>query len=625
MKTTKCLLLLVFVQLGTLYHSFAQKPDIQRINPTNWWVGMKNPYLQILVYGKNIGTTNVSLKPYVGVKLKKTQTVENPNYIFVELDISKIAKPGNLQLIFNNGKESSTVNYEIRLRTAKPQAVTQADVVYLLMPDRFANGDESNDTYEDMNDTQADRKSPWLRHGGDLQGIIDHLDYFNELGVTALWLTPIIENNTLQTNEGGTLRSSYHGYHFTDHYQIDRRFGGNAGYKKLIEEAHKKGIKIVQDAVYNHVGEDAWLVKDLPTKNWLHNWDKYTNTSYKDQPLIDVNGSKFDKKVTEEGWFTSFLPDLNQKEPLLANYLIQHALWTIEYFNIDAWRIDTYIYNDMEFMNRCNKAILDEHPNMLLFGESAVNTVISQAYFTKNNLTIPFKCNLPSSCDFQVQGAINAALKENFGWNEGVNRLYTTLAQDLVYQNPEKLVPFVENHDNDRYFSVIGEDFNKYKLGLTWLYTIRGVPQMYYGTEFLMKNFKNPTDAEVRKDFPGGFRTDVENKFSASGRNAQENEAFEFNKKILNYRKTSEALTKGKFMQFTPFDGGVYVYFRYTEKQTVMVVSNTKSTESIVPTANFAEITKSAKSAKNIMTGETINDISNIKVPAMTALIIELK
>jgi glycosidase len=625
MKTTKCLLLLVFVQLGTLYHSFAQKPDIQRINPTNWWVGMKNPYLQILVYGKNIGTTNVSLKPYVGVKLKKTQTVENPNYIFVELDISKIAKPGNLQLIFNNGKESSTVNYEIRLRTAKPQAVTQADVVYLLMPDRFANGDESNDTYEDMNDTQADRKSPWLRHGGDLQGIIDHLDYFNELGVTALWLTPIIENNTHQTNEGGTLRSSYHGYHFTDHYQIDRRFGGNAGYKKLIEEAHKKGIKIVQDAVYNHVGEDAWLVKDLPTKNWLHNWDKYTNTSYKDQPLIDVNGSKFDKKVTEEGWFTSFLPDLNQKEPLLANYLIQHALWTIEYFNIDAWRIDTYIYNDMEFMNRCNKAILDEHPNMLLFGESAVNTVISQAYFTKNNLTIPFKCNLPSSCDFQVQGAINAALKENFGWNEGVNRLYTTLAQDLVYQNPEKLVPFVENHDNDRYFSVIGEDFNKYKLGLTWLYTIRGVPQMYYGTEFLMKNFKNPTDAEVRKDFPGGFRTDVENKFSASGRNAQENEAFEFNKKILNYRKTSEALTKGKFMQFTPFDGGVYVYFRYTEKQTVMVVSNTKSTESIVPTANFAEIIKSAKSAKNIMTGETINDISNIKVPAMTALIIELK
>jgi len=625
MKTPKQLLLLVFVQLGLALPCFAQKPDIQHINPTNWWVGMKNQNLQILVYGKNISKAKVSLKPYAGVKLLKTQKVENPNYIFVDLEITKAAKAGNLQFIFENGTESSTVNYELRLRTAKPQTVSQADVVYLLMPDRFANGDESNDKYDEMFDTQADRKSPFLRHGGDLQGIINHLDYFNELGVTALWLTPIIENNTHQTNEGGSMRSSYHGYHFTDHYQIDRRFGGNNGYQKLINEAHKKGIKIIQDAVYNHVGEDAWFVKDLPSKSWLHNWDKYTNTSYKDQPLIDVNGSKYDKKVTEEGWFTSFLPDLNQKDPLLANYLIQHALWTIEYFNIDAWRIDTYIYNDMEFMNRCNKAILDEHPNMLLFGESAVNTVVSQSYFTKNNLNIPFKCNLPSSCDFQVQGAINTALKENFGWNEGVNRLYTTLSQDLVYQNPEKLVPFVENHDTDRYFSVIGEDFNKYKLGLTWLYTVRGVPQMYYGTEFLMKNFKNPSDAEVRKDFPGGFKGDTENKFTAAGRNVQENEAFDFNKKLLNYRKTSEALTKGKFMQFTPFDGGIYVYFRYTDKQTVMVVSNTKNTDSSVPTANFAEVIKGAKSAKNIMTGEVLNDITNIKVPAMTALILELK
>lgn len=625
MKTPKQLLLLVFVQLGLALPCFAQKPDIQRINPTNWWVGMKNQNLQILVYGKNISKAKVSLKPYAGVKLLKTQKVENPNYVFIDLDITKAAKAGNLQFIFENGTESSTVNYELRLRTAKPQTVSQADVVYLLMPDRFANGDESNDKYDEMFDTQADRKSPFLRHGGDLQGIINHLDYFNELGVTALWLTPIIENNTHQTNEGGSMRSSYHGYHFTDHYQIDRRFGGNNGYQKLINEAHKKGIKIIQDAVYNHVGEDAWFVKDLPSKSWLHNWDKYTNTSYKDQPLIDVNGSKYDKKVTEEGWFTSFLPDLNQKDPLLANYLIQHALWTIEYFNIDAWRIDTYIYNDMEFMNRCNKAILDEHPNMLLFGESAVNTVVSQSYFTKNNLNIPFKCNLPSSCDFQVQGAINTALKENFGWNEGVNRLYTTLSQDLVYQNPEKLVPFVENHDTDRYFSVIGEDFNKYKLGLTWLYTVRGVPQMYYGTEFLMKNFKNPSDAEVRKDFPGGFKGDTENKFTAAGRNAQENEAFDFNKKLLNYRKTSEALTKGKFMQFTPFDGGIYVYFRYTDKQTVMVVSNTKNSESVVPTANFAEVMKGSKSAKNIMTGEVLNDMSNINVPAMTALILELK
>ncbi|WP_435355084.1 glycoside hydrolase family 13 protein [Emticicia sp. SJ17W-69] len=625
MKLNKLSILLVFVQLGLSLYAFSQKPDIQRIDPSNWWVGMKNPNLQILVYGKNIATSNLSLKPYSGVKLKKIQKVENPNYLFIDLEIAKNTKAGKLQFTVGNTQGSTKIDYELRNRTAKPQAVTQSDVVYLLMPDRFANGDESNDKFANMNDPEADRKSPWLRHGGDLQGVIDHLDYFKELGVTALWMTPIIENNTHQSNEGGTMRSSYHGYHFTDHYQIDKRFGGNEAYLKLIGAAHKKGIKIVQDAVYNHVSEDAWFNKDLPSKTWIHHWDKYTNTSYKDQPLFDVNGSAYDKKVTSDGWFTAFLPDLDQKDPLLANYLIQHALWTIEYFNIDSWRIDTYIYNDMEFMNRCNKAILDEHPQMLLFGESAVNTPISQAYFTRNNLNIPFKCNLPAGCDFVVQGAINSSLNEDFGWTNGVNRLYQTLAQDIVYQNPEKLVPFVENHDTDRFFSVIGEDFNKYKIGLTWLYTLRGIPQMYYGTEFLMKNFKNPTDAEVRKDFPGGFKGDAENKFTAAGRNAKENEAFDFNKKLLNYRKTSEALTKGKFKQFTPFDNGIYVYFRYTDKQTVMVVSNTKKSEASFSTENFAEVIKGAKSAKNIMTGEVLNDISNLKVPAMTAVILELK
>ncbi len=625
MKLAKLLFLLVFVQLGIRQSTIAQNIDIQKVNPTNWWVGMKNPKLQILVYGKNIASSQVMLKSYPFVKLQGITKAENPNYLFLNLEIGKSAKAGQLEFIFKQNKASKSMFFPIENRWAKPQTMSQSDVVYLLMPDRFSNGDSSNDKFEDMFDTQADRKSPWLRHGGDLKGVMNHLDYFKELGVTALWFTPVIENNTHQSNENNTMRSSYHGYHFTDHYTIDRRFGGNEAYKKLIAEAHQKGIKIVQDAVYNHVGEDAWFVKDLPSKNWLHHWEKYTNTSYKDQPLFDINGSKADKDITEKGWFTSFLPDLNQKDPLLATYLIQHALWTIENFGIDAYRIDTYIYNDMEFMNKCNQAILEEHPNMLLFGESAVNSVISQAFFTKNNLNIPFKCNLPSSCDFQVQNAINTALKENYGWNEGVNRLYQVLAQDLVYQNPEKLVPFVENHDTDRYFSVIGEDFEKYKMGLTWLYTVRGIPQMYYGTEFLMKNFKNPTDAEVRKDFPGGFEGDAQNKFTKEGRTAIENEAFEFNKKLLNYRKNSEALSKGKFMQFTPFDEGIYVYFRYTDHQKVMVLSNTKKTEAIVQSARFAEILQGASKAKNIMTGEELKDISSIKVPAMTALILEIQ
>lgn len=616
-------IILVFVQLLLITELFGQKRDVQRINPSNWWVGMKNPNLQILLYGKDIANHQISLQPYAGVRIKKVNKVENANYLFVDLEITKTAKAGKLSFTLGKGTNTTKIDYELRTRTAKPQALTQADVIYLIMPDRFSNGDESNDRFDDMIDNNADRKNPWLRHGGDLQGIINHLDYFQELGVTSLWLTPVIENNQPITNEGGSMRSAYHGYGFTDHYNVDQRLGGNETYKKMIDAAHEKGIKVVQDAVYNHVGINHWFLRDMPSKDWLNQWDTYTNTSYKDQPLFDIHASNYDKRVTSDGWFVPFLPDLNQKNTFVANFLIQHALWTIEYFNIDAWRIDTYIYNDMAFMNRCNKAILDEHPNMLIFGESAVGTVVSQSYFTKNNYNLPFKCNLPSSCDFQVHNAINAALNEKFGWNEGVNRLYQVIAQDMVYQNPERLVPFVENHDSDRFFSVIGEDFNKYKMGLTWLYTLRGIPQMYYGTEILMKNFKNPTDAEVRKDFPGGWKDDKENKFEAAGRNEKENEAFEWNKKLLNYRKTSEAITKGKMMQFLPVDG-IYVYFRYTDKQRIMVISNSNTAEKEVQTQHFAEILKNAQSAKNVMTGEVISDIKSIKVPAMTALILEI-
>jgi len=623
MKITVKPIILVFVQLLLITKLFGQKPDIQRINPSNWWVGMKNPNLQILLYGKDIASHKIALQPYAGVRIKKVNKVENANYLFVDLELAKTAKAGKLVFNIGTGANATKIDYELKTRTAKPQALTQADVIYLIMPDRFSNGDESNDKFDDMIDNKADRKNPWLRHGGDLQGIINHLDYFQELGVTSLWLTPVIENNQPITNEGGSMRSAYHGYGFTDHYNVDQRLGGNETYKKMIDAAHEKGIKVVQDAVYNHVGINHWFLRDMPSKDWLNQWDTYTNTSYKDQPLFDIHGSNYDKRVTSDGWFVPFLPDLNQKNPFLANFLIQHALWTIEYFNIDAWRIDTYIYNDMEFMNKCNKAILDEHPNMLLFGESAVGTVVSQSYFTKNNYNIPFKCNLPSSCDFQVHHAINAALNEKFGWNEGVNRLYQVIAQDMVYQNPERLVPFVENHDSDRFFSVIGEDFNKYKMGLTWLYTLRGIPQMYYGTEILMKNFKNPTDAEVRKDFPGGWKDDKENKFEASGRNQKENEAFEWNKKLLNYRKTSEAITKGKMMQFLPVDG-VYVYFRYTDKQRVMVVSNSNNAEKEVQTQHFAEMLKNAQSARNIITDEVLSNIKSIKVPAMTALVLEI-
>ena len=308
----------------------------------------------------------------------------------------------------------------------------------------------------------------------------------------------------------------------------------------------------------------------------------------------------------------------------MATYLIQNAVWITENFNIDAWRIDTYMYNDMPFMNRCNKALLDEFPNIHLFGESSTKSVVNQAYFTRNKIDFPFKCNLPGGLDFVVMNAMLASLNENNGWDEGVQRIYQSLVQDAVYEDATKNVTFLENHDTDRFYSLVGEDFNKYKIGVTWLLTQRGIPHFYYGTEVLMKNFKNPSDAEVRQNFVGGWKDDKTSKFEAAGRTEKENEAFNFVKKLANYRKTSEAISKGKMMQFNP-ENGIYVYFRYTDNQKVMVISNTNKENKELNTKRFAEILKTAKSAKNVMTDEILNDISTIKIGGMSSLVLEVK
>ncbi len=598
----------------------AQNFVINKINPTNWYVGMQNSNVQLLVYGIKLSEAIIKLNPYKGVKLKKVQFVENPNYAFLDVEISRIAKPGILEIVFGQTK----INYELKSKSANPLGLNQSDFIYLLMPDRFSNGDESNDKFEDMADQNHDRNNPFLRHGGDLQGVINHLEYLKELGVTAIWMTPVIENNQFLTNELGAMRSAYHGYGFTDHYQVDKRLGGNEAYKKLSVEAHKKGIKIVQDAVYNHVGINHWFLKDKPAKDWLNEWDTYTNTTYKDQPLFDIHASLKDIKEVRNGWFTSFLPDLNQNNVFVANFLIQHALWSVETFGLDAWRVDTYIYNDLDFMNRCNKALLEEYPNIHIFGESAVNTVVSLAYFTKNNFNTSFKSNLPGSCDFVVEEAIYEALNHKYGWNDGVNKLYTVLSQDLVYADANKNINFLENHDHNRFYSVIGEDYEKYKMGVAWLMTLRGIPQFYYGTEILMKNFKDPSDAEVRRDFPGGWKEDKVNKFEASGRTEKENEAFNFVKNLANYRKSSEAISEGKFMQFVPQDG-IYVYFRYTDEQIVMVVSNTNNVSKEIKTNRFAEILKGAKKAWNVLNRSELNDISSLKVEPKEIMVLEIK
>ncbi len=621
MKNLCCLLLLFAV----VYKLTAQAPTIRRIDPTNWWVGMKNPHLQLLVYGPQAGTLSYSIT-YPGVTLNKTSKVENPNYAFLDLTVAAGTKAGTFKVVGKQGSQTVTRDYELKNRTPEPKGtgVRSSDLIYLIVPDRFSNGDPSNDKFSDMADTAADPKNPYLRHGGDFAGIVNHLDYLKELGVTALWLTPLIENDETLKEEGpNRMQSGYHGYHFTDHYKIDRRFGGNDAYVQFAKTVHEQGMKLVQDAVYNHISNDHWLFKDPPSKDWFNNWPTFTGSSHKEQALYDPYGSESDKKLLSDGWFTTFLPDLNQRNPYLANYLIQHAIWSTETFSVDAWRIDTYKYNDQAFMNRCNQALLTEYPRIHLFGESTAGTPLALSYFVRSKVDFPFKCNLPGSLDFPLNYAINDALKQNFAWDEGVSRLYQTLSQDVVYADPMKMVTSLDNHDMDRYLSVIGEDFDKFKMGITWLLTLRGIPSWYYGTEIMMKNFKDPSDAEVRQDFPGGFPGNAVSKFTAAGRSQRENEAFDYVKKLANYRKATPALSSGKMMQYVPQDG-IYVYFRYDAAKTIMIVSNSMEKEMTLATARFSERMQGFTSARNIETGEKLGGLSSLKLPPKTAWVLEL-
>ncbi len=623
MKTLYAFLIGLFI-IAPVYSQKKSPSSIHRIDPTNWWVGMKNPEVQLLVYGPGAGALNCSIN-YPGVTLVRTNKVENPNYAFLDLTIASSAKPGMFQVVGQAGKQTVSYSYELKARNNEPKGmgVTSADLIYLIMPDRFANGDPANDRLSTLDPT-ADRNNPFLRHGGDLKGITDHLDYLQELGVTSIWLTPIIDNDEQQKKEGhGKLQAGYHGYHFTDHYQIDRRFGGNEGYVQFSKAIHQRGMKLVQDAVYNHVSDDHWMFKDRPMNDWFNNWPAFTGSSHKEQSLFDPHAAEIDRKVLLDGWFTPFLPDINQRNPFLATYLIQHAIWSTEMFNVDAWRIDTYKYNDQPFMNRCNQALLEEYPNIHLFGESMMGNPLSVSYFVRSNVNFSFKSNLPGTLDFPLNFAINDALRQNYGWDDGVNRLYNTLAQDIVYEDPNKNVTSLDNHDLDRFLSVIGDDFEKYKIGVTWLLTTRGIPSWYYGTEILMKNFKSPTDAEVRKDFPGGFPGDTENKFTAAGRTQKENEAFDYVKKLAHYRKNIPALHSGKLMQYVPVDG-VYVYFRYDADKTIMIATNSMDKERTVDTSRFSERMAGFTSGRNVMTGEGVESLTELKLPAKTAMVLEL-
>jgi glycosidase len=615
------LLFLWFVTLPAL-----AQPDRIAVYPTHWWTGMKNQNLQLLIYSKNLllAVDKLVVRPIgTAIKIKKVNKVANRHYLILDLEVAANAKPGKYRISFGGIilSEWHHIDYELKPRSTangktRIQGITAADLIYLIMPDRFSNGDPSNDRVAGMKDQTLDRSNIFHRHGGDLKGVENHLDYLHDLGVTAVWLNPVLKNDMPERSE--------HGYAFTDHYDIDPRLGGSSAYHALIDALHKRGMKIIQDAVYNHVGIEHFLFKDLPDSSWFHFWPAYTNTTYKDQVLMDPYASAIDKRKMSDGWFVPAMPDINHSNPYFARFLIQHAIWCTEEYGLDGWRIDTYAYNDLAFMNRCNKALLDEYPQLHLFGETWVHGIPNQSFFTVNTFNQSYKSNLPGVTDFQLNlYGIVPALTQPFGWTEGLNRLYLTATNDFVYKDPMKNVIFLDNHDMSRFFSVVGEDVAKLKMGLAWLLTFRGIPQLYYGTEVLMKNFSNP-DGLVRLDFPGGWAGDSTNKFVAAGRSAREDSVFNYVKTLANFRKRSGAITSGRMMQYVPEDG-VFVYFRYNDQQTVMCIMNQNDGEKEISTGRFEERLKGFSKGRNVVDQTEVNVESQIRIPAKTMLVLDLK
>ena len=625
---------------GTLAMNAAQKID--RIEPTNWYVGMKNPSVQLMVYGKDIRSAEVSTN-YPGVKIDSLVRLDSPNYLLVYMNI-KDAQPGTMKLCFKTGKNKTNVNYELKARDMKGedrQGFTNADVLYMLMPDRFASSGKNLEV-KGLNAYKVDRSQPSLRHGGDLEGLRQHLDYFTELGVTALWFTPVLENNSPDHGKS----SSYHGYATTDYYRVDPRFGSNADYRRLVDEAHKKGLKVVMDMIFNHCGFEHPWVKDLPSKDWLNTpeWlypenqkytvktqtmdgeqttnTKYLQTSYKLTPVLDPYASKVDLHETVDGWFVPTMPDLNQRNEHLMTYLIQNSEWWIETVGIDGIRMDTYPYADRKCMARWMEVLNDEYPNFNTVGETWVTEPAYTAAWQKDSPLQKENSYLNTVMDFAFFDRVNQAKNEETdAWWNGFNRIYNSLCYDYLYKDPSHVMAFIENHDTDRFLGET-QDTLALKQALALLLTVNRIPQLYYGTEVLMNGTKQVTDGNVRKDFPGGFPGDTRSCFTTEGRTKAENDMFRWTARLLHWRQGNEVITKGKQTQFIP-QNGVYVVARSYNGKNVMTVINGTSKAATMKAERYAEIIGDAQEATNILTGHKINISKDVKLAPRGVMVLE--
>jgi glycosidase len=613
MKTLRILIILLVPVL-----SLAQ--NIERAEPPFWWVGMQNTELQIMLYGKDIAM----LKPvinYEGVSISRAGSLENLNYLFIYLNIHPSTVPGSIRMDFldEKGKIKFSYPYELLQRdegSAQQKGYDNSDVLYLVTPDRFSNGNTDNDAIDGLLEL-PDRGNKGGRHGGDIQGIINGLDYLSDMGFTAIWLNPIVENNQKVY--------SYHGYSTTDYFKIDPRFGTNEEYRALAEKANEKGIKIVMDMIMNHCGSGHWWMNDLPSDDWVNNPDNYFMTNHRRTTLRDPYTSEYDRRHFSDGWFVPSMPDLNQRNPLLADYLIQNTLWWIEYIHLSGIRMDTYPYSDKSFMSDWTCAVMNEYPNFNICGEDWSLNPAVLAYWQKgkNNPDGYTSC-LPGLLDFPLQNALVKALREEENWNAGMINLYETLSNDFLYPDPFKHVIFPDNHDMSRIYSQLNEDLDLYKLAMVYFATMRGTPQFYYGTEILMSNTGDDSHGNIRSDFPGGWAGDPVNAFTGEGLSDQQKEAQEFVKNLLNWRKSANAIHHGKLKHFVP-QNGVYVYFRYDDSQTIMLVLNKTDQNQQVELTPFAEMNLEWKLGKEMISGAEIHFENLLSVDGKQPMIIEFE
>lgn len=610
-KFSACRILLLIVLSAV--KMYAQDVTVSRVEPPFWWAGMNDEKVQLMVYGEGIGSCTASID-YQGVALAGVHTAENKNFLFLDLIVSGAAKPGSFDIDFQFSKKKKiSYGYELKSREKQRhswQGLDQSDVIYLLMPDRFVNGDPANDNVSALKE-KSNRVFHGGRHGGDLQGIVSKTGYLEDLGVTALWINPLLENNMPEF--------SYHGYAITDYYKIDQRYGSNEDYRKLADELHKRDMKLVMDMVFNHCGREHWWMKDMPFANWINYYPGYVNTNHAMSSVSDPYAAQSDTDQFVRGWFVSQMPDLNHDNSFLATYLIQNSIWWIEYAGLDGIRMDTYPYNKKEFMAEWARRVYTEYPGFYLVGETWVESEAQEAWWAEKDpeKKSSYNSHLNSITDFPLCFAVQRAFKKG----GDVLELYKVLSKDFLYYDPFANKIFVDNHDMDRFFHVIDKNTEEFKLALTFLFTTRGIPQLFYGTEILMEG--HGEHGVLRQDFPGGWSADERNAFSAHGRTKSENEAFDYIRKMLRWRRQSDAIRNGTLKHFVPYDN-IYVYSRTSDKESILVVLNNGEEPKKIDMTRYSEVLKDYASASDVINGSELNDLKTIELNANSALVLKL-